>query len=251
MRHPALLLAALLLALAAFSQKSKGGFARQLALQPLTLKDLGLKSLGAVPSNRKAQKTAADCQSICVLPVKWLDISGKRESDSICSLKWETTNEANNIGYDVERSLGNAEHFEKRGFVPAQQKADPVLHYLFTDANDYSGTSYYRLRQVDADGRFSYSKVVAVKGYNKALALVIYPNPAKSNAQALLHATKGGTTILTLLDISGKTVMQKTVPVQKGDNLFSLDLAMLSRGTYLLRATSLQEPSITAVLVKN
>jgi len=193
----------------------------------------------------------AGCLSTCVLPVKWLEFSGKRENDSLCPLKWGTTNEANNLGYDVERSLGNAEHFEKRGFVPSQQKADPVLDYSFADGNDYSGTSYYRLRQFDADGRFSYSKVIAVKGYNKAVALQIYPNPAKSNAQALLHAPNGGAATLLLLDVSGKIAMQKTITVQKGDNLLPIDLSGLAKGTYLLQAILAQAPTVTAVVVKN
>lgn len=218
----------------------------------LALKPLAAPQLPSSPFSRTAAATAIGCAAACsTLPVKWLSFQGERTNDSLCRLQWETTNEANNLGFEVERSLGNALHFSKAGFVQALQSAEPSLVYRFTDANDFAGITYYRLRQLDADGSFNYSKVIAVKGYTKNESLQVFPNPAQTNIQVSAFAQQAGRGLFVLMDGAGKMVLQKAQKLQKGSNVFQWEIGPLAKGIYLLQATTPEGRRLSSVVVKN
>ena len=228
-----------------------------LALAPLSLPGLGASKLTMPfphfsPTASTTQRVAGTgCLSACSLPVKWLKLTGDRLNDSLCSVQWETTNEMNNLGFYVERSTGNTDNFHTVGFVAASPKADPVLHYDFPDANSYNGTTFYRLRQVDVNQQFSYSKTVAVKGYTRAEGLVVYPNPVQSTLQASVTATMAGMADFIILDANGKIILQRRQALQKGANLFRWETGMLANGTYLIQAILPGGKLAAAVFIKS
>jgi hypothetical protein len=90
-------------------------------------------------------------------------------------LTWKTTTETNNSGFEIEKSR-DAKTFEKIGFVDGNGNSKEQKSYSFTDTNPFA-TTYYRLKQIDLDGKFEYSRVISVK--NESLKLAIYPNPAQ------------------------------------------------------------------------
>lgn len=215
-----------------------------LQLQPLLVK-------AATPPPGGTYRTTAECVNACVLPVRWLELKGDRRNDSVCVLEWKTTNEANNLGFAIERSLGNTFRFQEVGFVPAAQQADEILSYHFTDANDYSGITYYRLRQKDSDNQFSYSKTIAVKGYTKKEGLTVYPNPAQHQLRASVVVGQSGRYRFQLLDATGKVVVNTTVSLQKGSNQWQWPIASLPRGAYLLQTTGTNGKTLTATVIRN
>lgn len=92
-----------------------------------------------------------------LLPVKLLEFSGKCiEYENY--LFWKTASEINNNYFDVERARDGI-HFEKIGRVGGNGNSNQVLSYHFTDSNPYAGSNYYRLKQVDFNGDFEYSKL--------------------------------------------------------------------------------------------
>ncbi|MHA4736401.1 T9SS type A sorting domain-containing protein [Dyadobacter sp. MSC1_007] len=108
------------------------------------------------------------------LPVTLVSFDGKSEN-SQTKLTWKTTSETNNKGFEIERSA-DARTFEKIGFVDGNGDTKEDEMYHFTDLQPFE-TSYYRLKQLDYDGKFEYSKVIAVRG--DQVEIKVYPNPAQ------------------------------------------------------------------------
>jgi hypothetical protein len=110
---------------------------------------------------------------VTTLPVNLVSFSGRNEGVQNL-LNWKTTFESNSQGFNIERSWNGAD-FEKIGFVPGQGDTNVGMDYSFVDQSPLY-TSYYRLKQLDFDGTFAYSRVISVK--NEHAHLIAYPNPA-------------------------------------------------------------------------
>ena len=95
-----------------------------------------------------------------VLPVRLASFSGKRVEHQML-LGWQTTFESNSAYFVVERST-DAKSFEAIGRVISQGFSESMQVYGFTDDAPQKGTNYYRLRQVDRDGRFEFSKILGL-----------------------------------------------------------------------------------------
>jgi Leucine-rich repeat (LRR) protein len=89
-------------------------------------------------------------------------------------ITWKTTSETNNSGFEIEKST-DGKRFEKMGFVDGSGDSKESNIYQFTDYNA-SQTSYYRLKQIDYDNNFQYSRIIAIKLNKKMFS--VYPNPA-------------------------------------------------------------------------
>ncbi len=116
------------------------------------------------------------CRTAIALPVTWLNTTAVLNTDNTVSLNWETAAETQNKGFEIERS-SNAKSFERIGFVAASEQAADVKSYSFIDKMPMSEVNYYRLKQIDNDGTFSYSRIVAAK-VQAETALRVFPNPA-------------------------------------------------------------------------
>jgi len=98
-------------------------------------------------------------------------------------LKWQTTTELNNYGFDVERKMQNASSeaqlWNKIGFVEGYGNSNSLKQYSFTDKNPVGGSVFqYRLKQIDTDGKFEYSDIVEVELIpNEFVLYQNYPNP--------------------------------------------------------------------------
>ncbi|GAB3776813.1 hypothetical protein GCM10028818_22850 [Spirosoma horti] len=111
------------------------------------------------------------------LPVSLVTFQGK-ENGSTARLTWETAWERGASHFLVERSR-DAKSFEAIGRLEAQGTTDKAQHYNFLDDKLSSGIWYYRLRQVDQDGMFSYSSIIAVRIGTESLdELTLSPNPS-------------------------------------------------------------------------
>ncbi|MGN7886849.1 leucine-rich repeat domain-containing protein [Dyadobacter sp. 22481] len=107
------------------------------------------------------------------LPVTLVSFEGKSESNQT-KLTWKTTSETNNKGFEIERSA-DARTFEKIGFVDGSGDTKDDQFYHFTDLSPLA-TCYYRLKQLDYDGKSEYSKIIKLKRSDAVFK--IYPNPA-------------------------------------------------------------------------
>ncbi len=162
-----------------------------------------------------------------VLPVELLAFTGT-PSLSGNLLTWQTANEHNNKGFEIERLNGST--WQNIGFVAANNKPST---YYFTD-KDPLNISYYRLRQIDYDGKETLSKVISIATDSKN-KLIIYPNPV-ANFLTLENIEGGDFEILNLL---GQTVMRGKATVVVGLGAV-LDVSALPKGSYVLKVGTKQ-----------
>ncbi|PSL25142.1 T9SS type A sorting domain-containing protein [Dyadobacter jiangsuensis] len=148
------------------------------------------------------------------LPVILVSFEGKSENNQT-KLTWKTAEETNNKGFEIERSA-DARTFEKIGFVDGSGDTKENQSYHFTDLSPLA-ISYYRLKQLDYDGKFEYSKIIRVKG--DQVVFKIYPNPAQDN---LMVSGIDGEQDLHFLNSAGRVVMATKVTTGKPVSIRSL-----------------------------
>ncbi|MDX5435625.1 MAG: T9SS type A sorting domain-containing protein, partial [Pontibacter sp.] len=111
-------------------------------------------------------------------------------------------------------------------------------HYVFVDTEPHAGMSYYRLKQVDFDGQFSYSNVVGVrlKETNaQDRQLKVWPNPFDDELATEIYTSEAKEVQLILSDMNGRSLYTKTIKLKAGVNRISLALQELPKGMYILR----------------
>jgi hypothetical protein len=108
------------------------------------------------------------------LPVKLATFTAdKTENQAV--LKWTTTAETNSDFFEIERSF-DARKWESAGTVSAATESSEKLSYEFTDRNILKGAILYRLKMVDKDGTFAYSRIRSLT-FGEAKGISVYPNP--------------------------------------------------------------------------
>ena len=158
------------------------------------------------------------------LPVTLVHFTAKRQDNRI-QLGWQTSEETNNQGFDIERLLYQGT-WESIGFVDGHGSTKGNSTYFFWDRNPLPGVNYYRLRQLDFDGKVEYSRIVSVS-MDEAAVVKIYPNPTSG----IIHV-EGSPSEVKILDILGRSVMDGTIANQK------IDVSHLPDGFYILAVFS-------------
>ena len=172
------------------------------------------------------------------VPVTLLKFSGESYAN-YNQLTWITASETNNQGYSVERSKDGV-NFAPLDFVKSKAlngNSTTQLTYTYQDAKPLTGINYYRLKQVDKDGKYHYSEIVTLKGnraYNLEL-ISVYPNPAAQVLHAVVASPKRDEVQLIITDMIGKQVYQSTQELQQGETNVSLNIANLANGSYILK----------------
>ena len=160
------------------------------------------------------------------LPVRLISFAAKNESDLV-HLNWKTSEETNAGYFEIERSP-NAKDWKVIGKQNAAGESAAVLAYSFTDAAATQGVNYYRLKIVDHDATFAYSKVVSVSLENLGHFLTMYPNPV-SEILTIKDMEIKKMEQVSIRDISGKTVYQSN-EVSSGN----IDVSRFTNGFYLV-----------------
>ena len=179
------------------------------------------------------------------LPVKWTSFTAAAKANTVV-LNWETATEVNNRGFGVERSKdGNT--WSEIGFVKASPSNVNGATYSFVDYAPVQGMNYYRLRQKDLDGRFSFSKIRQVNFDGKYDAVSVYPNPAKGTVNVVVdpNAKKVNYSIVNAM---GKS-LKSGVLLSEG-NINKINLQGLPAGVYMLQVSDEKGTKTTRVVVQ-
>lgn len=166
------------------------------------------------------------------LPVSFGTVNAKLlDSKNAVNVTWESLSETNVETYVVESSLDGFS-FKTTGTVIAK-KADI---YSFMDFNISEGVNYYRIKSIDQDGRFAYSKIVSVNVATMA-KLSIYPNPVVGKTINVTVSNPSTTVVsLTLINSIGKTVLTQKMNHSAGASKYAVALPEnVKTGTYYLR----------------
>lgn len=161
------------------------------------------------------------------LPVEMISFNGSRTNNSI-DLTWKTATEINNDYFTVERS-NNGIDYEFIANIKGAGNSNQVLTYSYSDLSADSRTYYYRVKQTDFDGKYTYSNIISVIQTEKSdKAISVYPNPSETN-QIQFNATSPEPYSLTILTVSGQTIYTQNL------NSSQISLPELAKGFYVLQ----------------
>ncbi|RIJ41670.1 CARDB domain-containing protein [Pontibacter oryzae] len=168
------------------------------------------------------------------LPVTLMKFMAKVNHNGV-QLTWSTATEINNDRFIIERSQ-DGKTFTAIASVKGAGNSSVTLNYSFVDAKAPVGTSYYRLKQVDFDGKYEYSTVVAATLTNtlngQQPKATLYPNPTNGYAKLNMAALPSGTYSVAIISMDGRLVKQVQVNSELEQEL---DLSTLANGKYVLR----------------
>ncbi len=188
------------------------------------------------------------------LPVQLEMFSAERFLSNV-NLQWRTAAEINIDHFDIEVANGNdafqSDQFQKIGEVSSKGRSVSQQSYNFTDvAQDKKGIRYYRLKNVDAFGNYTYSGAVPVL-FNEELVWQVFPNPSKGKYNLVYQSTPGDIVHVRMFNAIGERIkeMQLTANgfVQKGE--IDLSANNIGSGVYILQIQT-QEKTHVLRLVK-
>ena len=174
-----------------------------------------------------------------LLPVTMFNFGGSIK-DNAAYLNWSTASENNNKGFYIERSK-DAQNFSSIGFVNGAGNSSKITNYTYTDylIKDLNvTTTYYRLKQVDLDGKYSYSKVLPLNMKN-LFQYRLYPNPVKDVATVELSLESASKVNVQVISHDGKIVLNsdKGVMIQGTQQVF-INTQNLAKGIYIAHITA-------------
>jgi hypothetical protein len=160
-----------------------------------------------------------------VLPLRLLSFTGSINQNNEAKLHWQTADEVNVLGYEIESSADGI-RFTKIGFVDSKNSTYAENYsYILTQAN---GKVYYRLKMLDIDGRFSYSNIIILSNNNYRKTITIYPNPV-SNTLYIENNGELKDAVVEIIDAAGKILLKQ----QYGGSLKkAIDISGLPTGVY-------------------
>lgn len=177
---------------------------------------------------------AAVLSPLTPLPLNLLSFTGNINNGQ-AYLIWETTNELNTLEFIIEKSQDGVQYIDA-GTIPSVNS--PGNHtYTFTDNN--IGTSnikklYYRLKQKDIDGQFTYSGIVTLTLGANGNLVRLYPNPVDATASLLITAAEREAITYLIIDSKGSVIRTVKTALEPGSNRITINMAELKAGIYTL-----------------
>jgi len=186
------------------------------------------------------------------LPVELSSFSAVTLEDGI-KLKWRTETEVSNYGFDIERALSSSQNliWDKIGFVEGYGNSNSPKDYSFVDENTTTGKISYRLKQIDTDGKFEYSKIIEVdlgSPMNYELTQN-YPNPFNPSTTIRFSVAESALINLSVFNSLGEKIEELVNEVKepgvytvefsaKGGSASGGNAYNLASGTYIYRITA-------------
>jgi hypothetical protein len=164
------------------------------------------------------------------LPVTLLSFTAQKNTGQV-KLRWQTASEQNADHFSIERS-NDGRQFAAIGNVTAAGNSNSIKNYFFIDISPGS-LNYYRLRQVDKDGKFAYSPVIIIANGAGELIFTLSPNPATDFIHITYPGKKESVTIA-IYDTRGKLLRQQTM---KNELYFKIKINQLEPGIYFIQLT--------------
>jgi hypothetical protein len=168
------------------------------------------------------------------LPVELLYFSAKLKGKTVF-LNWSTATEFNNSYFEVQRSKDN-ESFEVIDIINGYGNSSVVRSYDSKDEKPYEGISYYRLRQVDYDGRYSYSETVPVQlnSINDFDFVFASPTPTMEEVIIGFDYNNESSVEVNISDAVGKTISSQMLYPKQGFNRMNINIPRVTSGIYFI-----------------
>lgn len=180
------------------------------------------------------------------LPIELLSFEATLKENNV-ELFWETTTEINNEFFEIEKST-DATNFETIKRVNGAGNSNINLTYKTIDENPYKGISYYRLKQVDFDGKQSYSSIVSVNYSPNVLDFTVYPNPNDGEVININYSNDSPFYQVIITDTKGYEVYStKTI---KNNDLKIIPNEKLKPGLYFITLISEKNKVSQKLIIK-
>jgi len=171
------------------------------------------------------------------LPVTLTSFSASLLADKKVKVAWSTSMEYNSKSFDIERSSDGVK-FKTVASKSASGNSTSKINYFINDdiADVTSPIVYYRLKQIDVDGKIAFSKIVPLKLKKGLGNFTVSPNPFINNININIEWDKNETTVVKVYNVTGAEVVSKTVMMIKGYNFIAIDeLMQVPSGSYILQ----------------
>ncbi len=186
------------------------------------------------------------------LPIELLYFQAKPKENYV-DLKWSTASEINNAYFLIEKSKDGL-NFEFVERIRGAGNSSMILNYGTKDPHPYSGTSFYRLKQIDYNGNSTYSDLVSVRfNYTPEFSFNVYPNPNEGTSFNFeMNGIEGETVRIVIYDMNGKeNFSTDIVPQYNGPQVYIIEpFQKLSPGIYMITGTSNQKTVSKRLLVR-
>jgi hypothetical protein len=173
--------------------------------------------------------SSLDCS---VLPVELLSFTA-RLTGSHVELNWITATETSNDYFLVERSADGLE-FQPVEIVKGAGTTSQTTRYTSFDKNPFTGFSYYRLKQVDFDGAYQYSQIIAIRN-DPSEIFSIAPVPVLNELTIFFKSEKSALSKLEIMNTKGKVSYYNEIPTDQGNHIFNIDVSSLDSGVYFIK----------------
>jgi len=171
------------------------------------------------------------------LPVELVSFKGSCiEEQNV--LTWQTASEFNSSHFDIEKSR-DGETWNAIGKELAAGNSNELLNYQFVDNEKNNATVYYRLNQVDVDGKNEYFGPISISCNQNDFQVSTLPNPSDEDFFLKVISDKDSRSICTIKDLNGQVILNKELELKYGINLFKLQPSLLS-GIYFIEITTEQ-----------
>jgi hypothetical protein len=173
-------------------------------------------------------------RSAVPLPIDLTKFDGKPAGKQI-ALTWTTAQESGMDRFEIERSVDGT-NYQSIGWVPSKfHNSTTSTDYNFTDPLPVNGINFYRLKEINTNGNFNYSPVVAVKMDNPLISIInINPNPASHLLTILCNANESTPVTCNFYNSDGRIVKSLAADFIKGPNKITTDVTTLAAGTYFI-----------------
>ncbi|WP_276483301.1 T9SS type A sorting domain-containing protein [Paraflavitalea pollutisoli] len=211
------------------------GFQNPPANPPGTLGARGPLPLSALPASQldRAWRTI---NPAALLPITLVSFNAQ-VTDGGVALSWEADNQVDFGNFVLERSADGTS-FTTVATIAAKEGLKANYDYLDHPATS-AGRFYYRLKQVDRNGSFTYSRVLIVRFEISGLTVGVAPNPAAEFANVNISITKRQPVVVRVIDNMGRILIEKRTIIEKGDNVIRLDkVNALQNGHYTVVVTA-------------
>ena len=190
------------------------------------------------------------------LPASLVELSGSYRNEGKVDISWITTFESNTDRFDIERSFDGRD-WERAGTVKAMGYSTIRHTYSYIDMVGQNTANkkdiFYRLRQVDKDGRTAVTRILVVRVYNtRAVKTIsVTPNPAKSDISVQLQLTEASMATIRIRNTSGHEVMKKVQKLASGShNILMEGSSRLQPGMYILEVVINSKERMIVKLIK-
>ena len=185
------------------------------------------------------------------LPVILIDFT-VNESGGRNILNWNTASESNSSYFSIERS-NDAQTYYSIGRVNASGFSSAEVKYNFTDDNPLEGKNYYRLVMIDKDGALEYSKIVSISNKKNNSLRIIYIDLSSgtNTASIIINSTKTQAASLSIIDVTGRVLLNAEIKLQKGNNTITKSHPAISKGIYYVRIFTPEETVVHNTVSRN